>query len=329
MNPRLTGILICPHCGGEMRENGGALICSAGHTANIARQGYVSLLGPHSGTHTADSAAMVAARERFLGAGHFEPIADAVVAEVRTAIGHDYVAADQARTAEHRDHLRAAGARTAGDREGAPPAGARTAGESQGAPAVAPGEEPLLLDLGSGTGYYLAAGLASDEQAVGLGIDNSKYAARRAARCHPRAGAIVADIWDGLPVRTGAATVVLNVFAPRNGEEIRRVLAPGGTVVVVTPTERHLNELRRPFGMISVDPEKRSRLDRSLGPLTGTRESRLVEWRMDLGCEAVADLVAMGPSAGRLEPSAFQAALRRLPDPAPVSGAVRITIAAG
>ena len=287
MNPRLTGILICPHCGGEMRENGGALICSAGHTANIARQGYVSLLGPHSGTHTADSAAMVAARERFLAAGHFEPIADAVVAEVRAAIGRDVV------------------------------------------PAADSAAEPLLLDLGSGTGYYLAAGLASDEQAVGLGIDNSKYAARRAARCHPRAGAIVADIWDGLPVRTGAATVVLNVFAPRNGEEIGRVLAPGGTVVVVTPTERHLNELRRPFGMISVDPEKRSRLDRSLGPLIGTRESGLVEWRMDLGREAVADLVAMGPSAGRLEPSAFQAALRRLPDPVPVSGAVRITIAAG
>jgi 23S rRNA (guanine745-N1)-methyltransferase len=282
MNPRLTEILICPHCGGELRENGGALICSGGHTANIARQGYVSLLGPHSGTHTADSAAMVAARERFLAGGHFEPIADAVAAEVRAAIGHDDV----------------------------------------------PAAEPLLLDLGSGTGYYLAAGLASDDRVVGLGIDNSKYAARRAARCHPRAGAIVADIWDGLPVRTGAATVVLNVFAPRNGEEIRRILAPGGTVIVVTPTEQHLNELRRPFGMISIDPEKQSRLDRSLGPLTGRRESRLVEWRMDLGPEAVADLVAMGPSAGRLEPSAFQAALRRLPDPVPVSGAVRVTTAA-
>ena len=31
--------LICPHCGGELRENGGSLICSRGHTMNIARQG--------------------------------------------------------------------------------------------------------------------------------------------------------------------------------------------------------------------------------------------------------------------------------------------------
>ncbi len=287
MNPLLTGILVCPHCGGDLRENGGALICSAGHTANVARQGYVSLLGRHSGTHTADSAVMIAARERFLARGHFQPIVDAVVAEVGGAV----------------------------DREVSPPG--------------APDRERVLIDLGAGTGYYLAAALASDEHALGLGIDNSKYAARRAARCHPRAGAVVADIWDDLPVRTGAATVVLNVFAPRNGEEIRRILAPGGTLIVVTPVEGHLNELSGPFEMISIDPEKESRLEETLGHLTGRRESRLIEWSMDLDRGSVTDLVGMGPNAGRLEPAGFQAALERLPDPAPVSGAVRITSAVG
>lgn len=287
MNPLLTGILVCPHCGGDLRENGGALICSAGHTANIARQGYVSLLGRRSGTHTADSAEMVAARERFFARGHFQPIAEAVVAEVRAAIGRE------------------------------------------GSPAGDPDRERLLIDLGAGTGYYLAAALASDENLSGLGIDNSKYAARRAARCHPRAGAVVADIWDDLPVRAGAATVVLNVFAPRNGEEISRILAPGGTLVVVTPTERHLNELSGPFEMISIDPEKESRLEESLGHLTGQKQSRLIEWSMDLDRESVADLVGMGPNAGRLEPAGFQAALERLADPTPVTGAVRITSAVG
>lgn len=257
--------------------NGASLICSGGHTSNIARQGYVSLLGKHSGTHTADSAEMIAARERVLGAGLFEPVTEAIEA-----------AASDPRLAD---------------------------------------VEGTVLDLGSGPGYYLERALEAAPARVGIAVDNSKFAARRAAKCHPRAGAVVADVWEEIPVRSGSAAVVLNVFAPRNGEEILRVLAAGGHVVVVTPGPEHLKEMIGPFSMISVDADKEGRLRETLGPLAEGLESSTLEWRMDLSRSEVADLVGMGPNAGRLEPEVLESALDSLDYPYPVTGQVVVSVA--
>jgi 23S rRNA (guanine745-N1)-methyltransferase len=160
----------------------------------------------------------------------------------------------------------------------------------------------------------------------GLAIDNSKFAARRAARCHPRAAAVVADVWDGLPVSTAAAAVVINVFAPRNGEEIARVLAPGGRLIILTPEPDHLSEIVGPLGMISVDPDKEERLERSIAAVPGSSTESQVRWQMELSRQQVADLVAMGPSAGRMAPDEASQALDSLSYPLGVTGAVRVTV---
>ncbi len=72
-------------------------------------------------------------------------------------------------------------------------------------------------DVGAGPGYYLAAVLGQLPGRAGLALDVSKFALRRAARAHPRIGAVAADAWRRLPVADGAAAVVVNVFAPRSG----------------------------------------------------------------------------------------------------------------
>lgn len=265
-------LLICPHCGGDLRENGGSLICSKGHTQNIARQGYVSLLGRDGGTHTADSAEMIAARERFLDDGHYQPLVDALV--------------DAASDAAN---------------------------------------EGALVDIGCGTGHYLSALLDASPERVGIGVDNSKFAARRTARRHERATAIVADIWDGIPIRDNVAGLMLNVFSPRNSEEMGRMLAPGGRLVVVTPQAGHLAELIERFGMISVDPDKEERLERSLEPLAGQIESTEIEWTLSLRPAEVQDLVEMGPSAGRMEKADMDQEIGRLEEETKVSAAVTVT----
>ena len=56
-----------------------------------------------------------------------------------------------------------------------------------------------LLDLGAGTGQYLAHVLERLPGEVGLALDVSKYASRRAAKAHPRASAVLADAWQALP----------------------------------------------------------------------------------------------------------------------------------
>jgi 23S rRNA (guanine745-N1)-methyltransferase len=268
-------MLVCPHCGGELRINGSSLICSRGHTSNIARQGYVSLLGRDSGTHTADDAGMVAARQRVMESGLFEPVTEALAGQLRD-------------------------------------------------PRLSPAPGGIV-DLGSGPGYYLSGALEAMPDRPGLAIDNSKYAARRAARCHERAAAVVADIWDGLPVRSGSAAVVLNVFAPRNGEEIARILAPAGRLLVVTPEPDHLGEIAEPFSMISVDPDKEERLERSVAAVGPPSRPTLVEWQMEVSEGEARDLVAMGPSAGRLSPEEFDEAIGELDFPLTVTGSVRLT----
>ena len=72
--------LRCPVCHEGVSLGEGQVRCARGHGFNIARQGYVSLVGGQGGPGTGDSAPMVMARERFLSAGHYQPIAAAVAA---------------------------------------------------------------------------------------------------------------------------------------------------------------------------------------------------------------------------------------------------------
>ncbi|WP_097677332.1 putative RNA methyltransferase [Nigerium massiliense] len=71
------GLLACPVCGSALGPAERALGCARGHRYDLAKQGYVNLLGSAPPAN-ADTAAMVAARERFLATGHYRPIADAV-----------------------------------------------------------------------------------------------------------------------------------------------------------------------------------------------------------------------------------------------------------
>ena len=83
--------LVCPYCRDGLRRAGESLRCPAGHTFDIARQGYVSLLPAGATGGTGDTAAMVAARAGFLASGHFGPLAaelaGAVAGELAGAAG--------------------------------------------------------------------------------------------------------------------------------------------------------------------------------------------------------------------------------------------------
>ncbi len=190
----------------------------------------------------------------------------------------------------------------------------------------AAGDAPgAVVDVGAGTGHYLAASLDRMPGRAGLALDASRYAARRAARAHPRAGAAVCDVWRAIPVREGAARVVIDVFAPRNGEEIARVLAPGGTLIVVTPTERHLAELREPLAMLAVDGRKEERLTASLAPHLSGVERGEIEAGLTLDRRALRQLVAMGPSARHTEPAELAERVCALPGSVRATASVTLT----
>ena len=169
--------------------------------------------------------------------------------------------------------------------------------------ATAPG---VVLDVGSGPGTYLAHALDAAPRSRGIALDLSPVAIRRAARVHERAGAVVGDVTERLPVVDGAAAVLLDVFAPRNQTEYARVLHRDGVLVVVTPRTGHLAELAA--ATISVDPEKERRLHDSLTPSFAPRSSQDLTWVMDLSADDVHDVVHMGPSHHHVDPDTVFAA---------------------
>src|ERR1700679_3035677 len=69
--------LRCPVCEAHLFRVAGAVRCPAGHSFDIARHGYVSLLTGASPT-SGDDAAMVGARRRFLDGGAYAPLRAAV-----------------------------------------------------------------------------------------------------------------------------------------------------------------------------------------------------------------------------------------------------------
>jgi 23S rRNA (guanine745-N1)-methyltransferase len=290
---------VCPVCGASFTLGGPVLRCATGHAFDVARQGYVNLMPGGARPGTADTTEMVADRAAFLGAGHYAPLAQAL---------GDLTLADLS-------------ARAPADVDG-----------------------PVVLDAGAGTGYYLAAVLDRlGPPAVGLAMDVSVPALRRAARAAwaapgiarpapgiaratPGIGAIGWDTWQPFPVRPGAVSLILNVFAPRNGPEFHRVLQPGGTLIVVTPAEGHLSELVGPAGLLTVDEHKDSRLAATLGPYFTVTTRRDLTVPLHLTSAEAATLVGMGPSAWHTDPAATRARLAPLPEPIAVTAAFTITL---
>ncbi|MGW6931781.1 methyltransferase domain-containing protein [Lentzea sp. NPDC054927] len=239
-------LLRCPRCRDHrLNPDPGALRCPAGHTFNIGRHGYVSLLADTRAT-SGDDPAMVQARDRFLATGHYSPIRHAVT---RLAAG-------------------------------ATPCRA------------------TVVDVGCGTGYYLAGVLDHLPGARGLGLDTSVRALRSAARAHARAAAVTWDVFRPFPLADAVADVVLDVFAPRNPAEFHRVLRPAGRLVVVRPTRRHLAE---PGLTLTVDPAKEQRLHRTLDGYFAAVATEEVEYSVSLTGQEVRDLAGMTPNARHVD----------------------------
>lgn len=158
-----------------------------------------------------------------------------------------------------------------------------------------------VLDAGCGTGYYLAGVLAAHERAHvparALAMDISAHAVARAVRTAAHVDGLVADVWRPLPIRDGAADIIMTVFAPRNLGEFHRVLRPAGRLLVVVPSEHHIQELRVAGQAIGIPGEKASRLAHDAAGLFDTAACTRIEYAAQLSPAEIRDLLGMGPSA--------------------------------
>jgi len=185
--------LLCPilTCRATLAKHEKTFVCANKHAYDIARSGYVNLLLPQDrrSRNPGDTKEAIAARRRFLDAGHAEPLVRAIV------------------------------------------------------DALPLSSNDTLLDVGCGEGHHLAA----FKRAYGVdahGVDISAIAIDLAARRYRDCTWVVANADRFIPYEDASFRAVTSITARLNPPEFRRVLAPGGTLLVAIAGADDLVEMR-------------------------------------------------------------------------------------
>jgi len=107
--------------------------------------------------------------------------------------------------------------------------------------------EQAVLDAGCGEGYYLRYLVEQAEQngtdLSMAALDISKWAVQAAAKRDKRLSWMVASN-NSIPMDDNSVDTILCVFGFPVEAEFKRVLKPGGRLIMVDPTGDHLKELK-------------------------------------------------------------------------------------
>ncbi|WP_339882130.1 putative RNA methyltransferase [Vreelandella maris] len=267
--------LACPLDGEPLQLADNIWRCAAGHSFDIAKQGYVNLLPvQQKRSHDpGDSKTMVAARQRFLNAGYYQPIADAVSNTVLRHIEELHTSSNS-------------------------PLSCLDAGCGEGyylrqLTRAAPAQQSLAL----------------------MGLDISKWAVLAAAKQDDKqtpTSRWVVGSNAHLPVEAGTLDSVLCMFGFPVYSEFSRVLKAGGVLLQVEAGPDHLRELREII-YPTLKPERSNEAGVPEGFAHHSSEN--VRYTLALkGAEEIADLLAMTPHLYRasVEGRARAAALEEL-----------------
>jgi len=150
-----------------------------------------------------------------------------------------------------------------------------------------------VLDLGCGEGTFGAA-LFSDCPDLFCGIDLSRKAIRLASRLWPEATWVLANADRGLPIADRSVQMTLSLFGRRPVNEIERILADHGQLIVAVPGEADLIELREEVQKTGI---RRSRWEAIVNEMKAVGldlvEHKSWSTQMDLDAEEIADALAM------------------------------------
>ena len=264
--------LCCPICTAPLAAGERAFACASGHSFDRARQGYVNLLRPTR--LRGDSAEMLHARRRFLDAGWYAPLADALTEIVGAWLAQESPAIPGA-------------ARALVDIGCGEGFYLRRLAQSRASTLKAQGWRLYGLDLSRDT-IRMAAGRAA--------LEERQPADQQKSAPLPSVTWVVASARDRLPFADAGVGALLNIFAPRVAEEFARVVAPGGLLVVMTPLAEHLAEARAALPwLLSPQPDKDDRLRTTLENDFALVEARPAQFTLALDAAALADLASMTP----------------------------------
>ena len=252
----MSSILQCPVCRNPLHPSADGYQCSAKHSFDAARQGYVNLVLSHNknSSEPGDGPEMIRSRRRFLNLGFYNRVSDGINEAIAVALAGLAYGSDCA--------LLDAGC----------------------------GEGFYLQRLKTA----LAGGSQAHHPMAFHGVDVSKFAVRQATQRDREMDWFVASIND-LPFLDASLDVVLNIFSPANIGEFARILNRTGSLVFVSPGPKHLNGLREiiyPETREHAAPAIDEKADLLFAPATVAR----VNYRLELqSSEEIMDLLAMTP----------------------------------
>lgn len=144
-----------------------------------------------------------------------------------------------------------------------------------------------LLDLGCGEGSLTAR--LSEIVPDTIGMDISKSAINKACSYDKKTRYIVGSITD-IPIANDSVDLLVNCFAPIVPDEARRVLKKDGLLLKITPSEKHLFELKQ---AIYPNPYLNERKDCIDGFFE--KEEIIVESKVSLSGDYLLSVIKMTP----------------------------------
>ena len=156
-----------------------------------------------------------------------------------------------------------------------------------------------VVDAGCGEGYY-TNNIAQQTGAHTYGFDLSKEAIISASKSAKRKGIANAHFFVGgiydLPIKTGSADAIVNIFAPCAEEEFTRALKNDGRLIVVTAGKNHLLGLKKAIYENVYTNEERADMPKNM-LLDGKHTVSYIA-KID-GAEAIRNLFSMTPYSYR------------------------------
>ncbi len=123
--------------------------------------------------------------------------------------------------------------------------------------------------------------------------------------------------------------LALIVFAPRPANEVSRVLATDGALLVVVPGAGHLRglveELPEDLGLLRIDPIKQDRLEASLGGTMRRLDEVAVHEMVPVSRDIAEALILMGPHAFHVDADRLREQIAALPEPISVTVEATVT----
>ena len=303
-----TSIFICPLCQSPLTIADKTWQCDGSHIANnpkqtqhsfdVARQGYVNLLPVQQkkSKDPGDSQASIDARQRFLTAGHYQPLQQ-VLCQTLSQLSHLGKNADDETQASRIDteHINT--------------------------------EHPAKYwaDIGCGEGYYTLA-IAEQIGIEGLiAIDISKPAVVTLAKMakaqhqlwyqhnlsdkhqqtviYPLVASAV-----NLPLADQSLDGISSIFSPILPEIFADKLKDKGWLLIAKPDSGHLQSVREAL-FDDVREHDSDKFLTQLEPYFEWRATHHIEQSLVLGAEALADLLTMTPYSYRAKPAKREALL--------------------